>query len=76
MDKLVRQLKGERLVLTLFPVAFLAHVTMLLSRTNSVIATKMCLYSTFLQEAQRPKKILCTSVWLQNVSLEAAKNAN
>lgn len=63
MDKLVRQLKGERLVLTLFPEAFLARVTMLVSRITSVITTKMCLYSTFLKECEgQKKKVLCTSV--------------
>lgn len=66
MDKLVRQLKGEHPDLTLFPVAFLAHVTMLLSRTTFVITTKMCLYSTFFKEHEGQKKkkikILCTSV--------------
>lgn len=56
MDKLVRQLKGERLVLTPFPVTFLACITVLLSRTTSVKTTKMCLYSTFFKECDGQKK--------------------
>lgn len=56
MDKVVRQLKEEHLVLSPFPVAFLARVTMLLSRTISVITTKMCLYSTFFKECEGQKK--------------------
>lgn len=67
IDKLVRQLNGEGLVLTLFPVAFLARVTRLLSRTTSVTTTKMCLCSTFFKECEGQKKFLCTvfDFWCQ-----------